>query len=160
VSWRLYDRHLTPLMSTNAERAYAITAPVARRVLVDGRTVPALQRASLAPPALTSAAMRRIVRPGARMMRALPFDAVATPGNLIARVNAGEVSAAPPKTVPPGLSTRRRGRSIFSHAIPRCPPSRWRSASSSRSSARFSFPVSASWSAWSSPGRRITRTAG
>jgi hypothetical protein len=105
VSWRWHVRHLTTLASANTERAYAATAPVARRVLVEGATVQSLQRASLAPPVLTSTAMRRILRPGTRLMRSLPFDATATPTNLIARVNAGEVSAAPPKVVPPGVPT-------------------------------------------------------
>jgi hypothetical protein len=82
-----------------------VSAPVARRVLIDRRTVPSWQSVSLAPPVLTSTVMRRILRPGARLMRSLPFDATATPRNLITRVNAGEVSAAPPKVVPPGVPT-------------------------------------------------------
>ena len=38
-------------------------------------------------------------------MRSLPFTATATPPNLIQRVNAGEVTSAPPKTVPSGVVT-------------------------------------------------------
>ena len=41
-------------------------------------------------------------------MRSLPFDATATPQNLLARVNAGEVSAAPPKVVPPARQPSTR----------------------------------------------------
>jgi hypothetical protein len=47
--------------------------------------------------------MRRVTRPRGRMMRALPFDAQIQPQNLLARINEGQVSAAPPKQVPPGV---------------------------------------------------------
>jgi len=49
--------------------------------------------------------MRRVLRPGSRLMRTLPFDANATPRNLLERVNSGAVSAAPPVVVPPGVPT-------------------------------------------------------
>jgi hypothetical protein len=100
-----YQRSLTPLAAVNGERAFAVTAPVAGRLLMGKTTVAFTQTQSLVPPVLTSAAMRRVVRPGARLMRQLPFDAKATPTNLLTRINAGEVSAAPPKAVPPGLPT-------------------------------------------------------
>jgi len=105
VSSRWYDRHLTPLAAANAERAFTLTAPVARRVLVAGTTVASAQNASRVPIAYTSTALRRVIRPGARLMRSLPFDAQVTPSNLLARVSAGEVSAAPPKITPPGAAT-------------------------------------------------------
>ena len=105
VSLRWYDRHLTPLAAANPERAFAIAAPVAGHALVGGSTLAHLQTASLVPPTLTSTAMRRALRPRARLMRGLPLDATAAAGNLLARVNAGQVSAAPPKVVPPGAPT-------------------------------------------------------
>jgi hypothetical protein len=105
VSWIWYERHLQPLARVNAERALALTAPVHRRVLTDGLTVQRLRTATLVPPALTSVPMRRATRPGSRMMRALPFEGDVRPGNLLARANAREVSAAPPKVVPPGVAT-------------------------------------------------------
>ncbi|HEV3087775.1 MAG TPA: hypothetical protein VGX96_11170 [Candidatus Elarobacter sp.] len=105
VSWRWYDRHLTPLAAANGERAFALTAPVARRVMSGGVTIAYAQARSIVPPVYTSTALRRVMRPQARLMRSLPFDATATPTNLLARVNAGAVSAAPPKTVPPGVPT-------------------------------------------------------
>jgi hypothetical protein len=60
---------------------------------------------TLVPPTLTSTAIRRVLRPGARLIRSLPFTATATPANLLQRVNAGEVTSAPPKTVPSGVVT-------------------------------------------------------
>jgi hypothetical protein len=109
VSGRWYDFHLTPLASGNQERAFSISAPVAARVLVGGSTTAFTQSASLVAPALTSTAMRRVIRPNARLVRLLPFTANVTPNNLLARVNAGAVSPAPPKTVPPALPTVNQG---------------------------------------------------
>jgi hypothetical protein len=105
VSGIWYDRHMRPLAADNEERAFTLSAPVNRRVLFAGSTVAFTQSASLMPPVLTSTVFRRVLRPGARMMRSLPFNATATPSYLLARVNAGAVSAAPPKTPPMGLPT-------------------------------------------------------
>lgn len=103
ASW--YGRHLQPLATIDAEKAIAWTAPVGRRVLLDGASILSLRVGSRVPAAVTSTAMRRIIRPGARLMRNLPFTATVTPRNLIARINSGEVSAAPPKSTPAGLPT-------------------------------------------------------
>jgi len=104
----LYTRHLLTAASDTA-RVLSVTAPVASRVLFSGTTVASLRAAvaapTLAPPVLTSTVFRRVIRPGGRLMRALPFTATATPTNLIQRVNAGEVTSAPPKTVPSGVIT-------------------------------------------------------
>jgi hypothetical protein len=53
-------------------------------------------------------------------MRALPLTAAATRFNLIDRVNAGAVTSAPPKTIPPGLTTvnQAAGAAIPSNAPP------------------------------------------
>jgi len=103
VSAQWYVAHLNPLNIVNPERALAWLAPVSRRVLLNGSTVTTTRAASLVPLALTSTAMRRVVRPGSRLMRNLPFTTTVNPDNLIARVNSGIVSAAPPKSVPTGL---------------------------------------------------------
>lgn len=108
ASLRLYARHLIPAASDPA-RVLSLTAPVSSRILFSGATVASL-RASLAaptlvPPVLTSTVFRRILRPGGRLMRSLPFTATATRTNLIERINVGEVTSAPPKTVPSGAVT-------------------------------------------------------
>ena len=97
VSGRWYDDHLIPLAAADTERAFALSGPVTGRVLVGGVTISHAQSVSLLPPVLTSTAMRRVLRPGGRLMRTLPFAAGITPGNLLGRINDGEVSAAPPK---------------------------------------------------------------
>ena len=105
VSWRWHRQTLTPLAAANAERAFALVSPAARRVLIGGTTIAATAKASLVPPVYTSTVMRRVIRPGSRLMRSLPFSADITPQNLLSRVNSGKVSAAPPKKVPPGVPT-------------------------------------------------------
>src|SRR5579864_2859475 len=105
VSSRWHSQSLLPLASSNAERALLYTAPVSRRVLVSGATAASIANSSLVPTAYTSTAMRRVTRPGARLMRSLPFTSSVTTQNLLARVNSGQVSAAPPKVVPPGVPT-------------------------------------------------------
>jgi hypothetical protein len=108
VSNRWYVTHLAPLAAVRPERAFGLLSPVSSRVMLGGSTLAYAQRASLVQPGLTSTAMRRVMRPEARLMRLLPFDATVTPANLLARVNAREVTPAPPKTVPPGLATVAR----------------------------------------------------
>ncbi len=105
VSSRWFDRHLVQLAAANPERALAITAPVAGRVLLEGSTVAHRRTDSLVPPVLTSTALRRIVRPQARLMRSLPFGPEVPRHTLLAKINAGVVSAAPPKAVPRGVPT-------------------------------------------------------
>jgi hypothetical protein len=108
ASVRLYTRHVIPASSDPA-RVLSLTAPVSSRVLFSGATVASLRASTtaptLVPPVLTSTVFRRVLRPGGRLMRSLPFTATATRTNLIQRINAGAVSAAPPKTVPTGAVT-------------------------------------------------------
>jgi len=105
ISWRWHAQSLLPLSTFNAERALMWTAPVSRRVLMGTTTVPALARTSLVPPVYTSAIMRRVIRPGARLMSSLPFTPEITRQNLLTRVNQGDVSPAPPREVSPEVPT-------------------------------------------------------
>jgi hypothetical protein len=105
VSWRWHEVAVKPLAAANSERAFTLMAPVATRVMASPTTIAFAQRSSLLPPVYTSAVMRRVLRPGSRLIRTLPFTASITPQNLLNRVNNGEVSAAPPVVVPPGVPT-------------------------------------------------------
>ncbi|MFL5897128.1 MAG: hypothetical protein ACJ76D_01485 [Solirubrobacterales bacterium] len=105
VSARWYDFHLLPLLAAQPERTLALTAPVQAKILGSPTTVEHLRKSSRVPPVLTSTAFRRVTRPQSRLIRTLPFTAEATPANLLRRVNAGEVTPAPPKTVPGGVVT-------------------------------------------------------
>jgi hypothetical protein len=116
VGTRWFGGHVQPLASAQPERAFALTAPVHSRILGSPTTIATQRRASLVPPVLTSSAMRRATRPGARLMRSLPFTLSTGPANLLERVNAGAVSAAPPKTVPGGVVTVNQVASATSGA--------------------------------------------
>jgi hypothetical protein len=105
ISWIWYDRHLQPLRAASLEKALVFTAPVHKRVVSQGFTVYHQMDTSVVPTAVTSVAMRRIVRPRGRFMGALPFEGQVQPNTLIGRINNGEVSAAPPKKTPPGVVT-------------------------------------------------------
>ncbi len=105
VSTRWYDVHLKPLAAVSAERAFLITSPLTSRVMASPTTIAHQQSLSRVQGALTSPAMRRVLRPGGRLMRSLPFDATVTADNLLSRVNAGTVSAAPPKQPPQDAPT-------------------------------------------------------
>ena len=105
VSSRWHTESLTPLAKSNPERALLMTAPVSKHVLASSSTIAAQMSTSVVPPVYTSTAMRRVIRPGSRLMRALPFTASIRPDNLLTRVNDQEVSAAPAKVVPPGVPT-------------------------------------------------------
>ncbi|WP_105030371.1 hypothetical protein [Arthrobacter ruber] len=100
-----HRRDLKTLWQKDAERLLALTAPVQRRVLASGLTLAHRVRQSTVPPAIVSTTMRQVMRPRGRVSRLLGFIPGRGLGNLITRINAGEVSAAPPKVIAPGLPT-------------------------------------------------------
>jgi hypothetical protein len=105
MAWVWHERHLLPLHAANSEKSLFITAPLHKRIMASPFTVHHELTQSLVQPALTSVALRRVIRPRGRLVRALPFGNAVRPTNLIARVNIGEVSAAPPRKIPSGLTT-------------------------------------------------------
>src|SRR5437660_12188022 len=96
ASSRLYTRHLITAGSDPA-RVLSLTAPVASRVIFSGVTVARLRGSTVAPtlvpPVLTSTAFRRVVRPGGRLTRSLPFTATVKANNLIEPINAAAVAS-------------------------------------------------------------------
>jgi hypothetical protein len=113
---------LQPLIASNPAKALTLTAPVHARVMTTASapvTMKARIERSAVPPILVSSAMRRATRPRTRLMRSLPFDSRARPDNLIARVNDGEVTTAPPKVVPPGAA---KVSDVAASALPRGVP--------------------------------------
>jgi hypothetical protein len=105
VSQIWYDRHIVPMVGVSSQQTLLLMAPLNKRVLSAGSTVHFALSESFVQPAMTSAALRRMIRPRGRLIRSLPFDATKKPLQLIERVNSGEVSAAPPKVTPPGIPT-------------------------------------------------------
>ncbi len=105
VSQIWYDRHLMPLLGVSQQKTLLLMAPLNKRILVDGSSVHQELRGGLVQPPMTSAALRRIVRPRGRLIQNLQFDPARPLEELISRVNAGEVTAAPPKVTPEGVFT-------------------------------------------------------
>ncbi len=104
-SWIWYDKHLRPMFQNHPEKAFFFSAPVHARVLANNLTVHHTLKQSKVPLVLTSPAMRRIVRPGSRLMKTLPFDSNINKDNLIERINNGQVLPAPPKEAPVKVPT-------------------------------------------------------
>lgn len=127
VSQSWWFAQLTPVVQTRPERLLRLTAPAHRHVLLPDAQVTTVTPHQLAPgtvapssgastvghrlatslasTTLLTAPMRRVTRPGARLARKLPFGGRINLGTLLERVDAGEVSAAPPKVTPPGVVT-------------------------------------------------------
>jgi hypothetical protein len=108
-----YDRHLLPVVGVSQQQTLLFMAPLNKRILAEGLTVHHTYTNSLVQPPMTSAAMRRIIRPRGRLIRTLPFDETHKADDLIRRVNEGEVSAAPPKVAPPGVLTLDQGADLL-----------------------------------------------
>ncbi len=107
ASMRWYERSLLVLQSNpqTRQRALVMTMPVQRRVVSQGLTVFQQVKQSIVPRALMTSEARRIMAPRGRLMASLPFTERANAGNLIDRVNRGEVTANPPKPPLDGAPT-------------------------------------------------------
>lgn len=107
ASRRWYERSVAPMATrpTLADKALFFTLPVQRRVIGQGLTVFQQVKQSVVPRAIVSSEARRIMRPRGRLMKALPFEAGRPTPNLIARINAGQVTANPPKAPLDGAPT-------------------------------------------------------
>ncbi len=105
VSRCWFDRHVQPALLASPDRGLTLAAPVGKRVMLAETTVWFAQKQTLVRPALTSAPLRRIVRPRGRLVRALPFDSTRPPGRLVDRVNERLATAAPAVQVPAAVVT-------------------------------------------------------
>ncbi|HEV7921895.1 MAG TPA: hypothetical protein VGR02_13985 [Thermoanaerobaculia bacterium] len=102
-----YDKHLQPLATVDREKGMLLLAPLNKRVLLGGATVHQQLLESTVQPAMTSAALRRAIRPKGRLARlVLPAAGGQRPrGTLLEKVSGGKVSAAPPRVTPPDIVT-------------------------------------------------------
>lgn len=105
VSTVWHGAQLTPMFATVQAKALALTAPMNKRIVLQGATLFHKVNTSTVPVAAMSAPMRRVMRSRCRLMQKLPFSAAQKPEMLLARLNQKEVSAAPPKVVPETLPT-------------------------------------------------------
>ena len=118
VSFVLHQAHLKPANDNEPGQWLAVSAPLHARVMTNVSPVPAPDSARPAsrmtvrhhidatrvPRAALSTGLRKQLRPRGMLVKRLPFDDDVRPTNLIARINDGEVSAAPPRTSPPVLT--------------------------------------------------------
>jgi hypothetical protein len=109
VAW--FGQQLVPLVAQLPAQASLLTAPVQARVMSGEVTAAYRVAESSAPVASFSAATRRMLRPSGRVARQVKTAGAeaARPGGLAAqlvqRIADGEITAAPPKQVPPGVVT-------------------------------------------------------
>jgi hypothetical protein len=92
-------------LATTPTRLLSFTAPLQARVLTEGVTLRYARQRSVTPTALTSPVMRRIVRPGGSLARKLALADGPHATTMLEAVNAGEITAAPPKKTPAGIAT-------------------------------------------------------
>ena len=104
VSDALFAKSIAAL-ATSPTRVLSLTAPVQARILSEGSTVRFARQQSVTPTALTSPAMRRIIRPGGPLARKLDLASGPLAGKLLEAVNDGQITAAPPKAAPSGVTT-------------------------------------------------------
>jgi hypothetical protein len=100
-----HRRELARAAEGTGERLLGVTAPVHQRVLSGGRTIAFAMRQSMVPQALVGTTVRKVLRPRARLSRLGSRTGPVLYDGLITRVNDGEISVAPPKTVPDNLPT-------------------------------------------------------
>ncbi|ASC71888.1 hypothetical protein XM38_028420 [Halomicronema hongdechloris C2206] len=105
ISWIWYNDHLGSLKDTNPDRFFTLTAPLDRRILVEGTTRFHAMRTSYVPRTAVAAPMRRMMRSRSRLIKKLNFPANRPPESLVTRLNNRDVFPAPPKTTPPSLPT-------------------------------------------------------
>lgn len=100
-----HRRELARAAEGSGERLLGVTAPVHQRVLSGGKTIAFATRQSTVPQALLGTTVRKVLRPRARLTRLGSRTGPVSYDGLITRVNDGEISVAPPKTVPENLPT-------------------------------------------------------
>ena len=96
----LHEVNIKGAARVSPETVVLKTAPLMARVLSAGVTVRHGIRNSPLNVATTSAAMRRLLRPGGKVAKRLGLAQVKKSGELVARANQGTVSAAPAKMPP------------------------------------------------------------
>ncbi len=105
VSGIWYRKQLVPLQEAQPAKFLMLTQPVQKRVLSNGMTIFHQVNQSLVPAVALSPALRKVARPGSRLVRKLPFSASQPIDALLPRLNAREVLPTPPKEAPAMVPT-------------------------------------------------------
>ncbi len=106
VGRQWHTRYINTLAEKQPEKLILLAAPVQRRVVAEGLTLSYRVAQSPLTRTATSAPLRKMIRPNGRMMKRSGLGgAVPAVKDLLVRWNNGEIAAAPPKVLAPGLST-------------------------------------------------------
>jgi hypothetical protein len=105
ASWSWYQKQISPVVQKSSDKALQLLAPVQKRVLDSNMTVYYQVNQSRVTSSIVSSPMRKIMRPGGRVMKRLSFTTTVTPTNLVTRINDAAVLIAPPKVIPASLPT-------------------------------------------------------
>lgn len=105
VSAVWHGKHLAAIAKVDQDRFLGITAPLDKRIAVNGVTRRFGQQMSRVPPAVLSAPMRRIARPRGRLVKALHIPGALSKKGIVSRLNDRSVLPAPEKVTPPDLPT-------------------------------------------------------
>ncbi len=106
VGRQWHARYVSAMAEKQPEKLILLAAPVQRRVMAEGLTMG--YRMDISPMTRTAASvsMRKVLRPNGRTMKLSGLrGAVPAVKNLLVRMNNGEIAAAPPKVLAPGLAT-------------------------------------------------------
>lgn len=141
ASLQLYGKHIEPMKAAQPQQFFFLTAPVHRRVITTGISLPPAANVGVAveqvdtsggmtishalrhsrvSPAVVSPAMRRILRPGGRLAKRLGFTIEKPISGIIAGLNEGQLHAAPPKA--PGAGTPTLSKDTKQPASPPTQP--------------------------------------
>ncbi|MCB9081826.1 MAG: hypothetical protein H6555_08970 [Lewinellaceae bacterium] len=107
ISQVWHAKYLEPLAKAAPTQLLTLTAPLQKRIITDGFTIHRHVQQSPAPAVVFSGTLRRVMRPGGRLIQRLPWadNPAASPATLINNLNEGTITIAPPKTVPTGTVT-------------------------------------------------------
>ncbi|MEM7372560.1 MAG: hypothetical protein AAF587_28325 [Bacteroidota bacterium] len=105
VSGVWYNRYISVIKEKQDSRWLTLSAPLHARVLTQGFTVQHQVKNSRLPQAALSVNLRKVLRPRGKLVKRLPFSPTISQDNLLERINAGEVSSAPPRDTPANLNT-------------------------------------------------------
>ena len=101
----LHELHVRGAARVSPGALLLKTAPLKARIVSEGLTVHHRMLQSPMSVAMTSAAMRRAMRPGGKVAKRLTLTNAHSAGEIVGRVNDGAISAAPPRLPPTGILT-------------------------------------------------------
>ena len=101
----LHQLHIEGAATVSPAALLMMVSPMKGRVVSEGITVHHRIAESPMSLAMTSTAMRRLIRPGGKVARRLNLVAAGSRAALVENANAGTVTAAPPKKTPANILT-------------------------------------------------------